>query len=300
MKRCRGKEQFALTSILGPLALASTIIAMYVRSGAIFSRGERAAFEILEQFARKRRCIVLKEVALSRVIAAERSELTDREFQHYSRASLDFVVASDGADNPWEFAIEFDGRYHSRPKQLLRDEIKNRLCAQAGLPLLRVSAKHIKSYEQASLLQFILDLYVGERAMENAIADGLVGPEEEFFPSQEFVGTSVIRRRLHRMGILPAIGPAIAGEGAERLLWYRVLSGHRKEAEGSSTRIEVMQGWRSPQIILGVERSVVLSNCSPASNVPGVHGWFIESEFSIYLAFRDLERQIARHIQRRK
>src|SRR5213593_229380 len=58
-------------------------------------------------------------------------------FDFWRMSHLDFVVATRDRTEPL-FAVEFDGPYHRGPEQVARDILKNRLCKEAGLPLLRI------------------------------------------------------------------------------------------------------------------------------------------------------------------
>ena len=58
-------------------------------------------------------------------------------------------------------AIEFDGVDHLRnPETLKLDNLKNRLCRSADLPLLRVMSEEIREHDRLTLLDYMLIRYV--------------------------------------------------------------------------------------------------------------------------------------------
>ena len=62
---------------------------------------------------------------------------------------------------PGDFFVEFDGPQHdSDPKQIRRDEYKNRFCKDAGFNLTRITDKQLEEHEKVSLLAYILERYI--------------------------------------------------------------------------------------------------------------------------------------------
>jgi hypothetical protein len=70
----------------------------------------------------------------------------------YTTGHCDFVVCRSSDDIP-VFAIEIDGLSHEDPKQIKRDIIKNRLCATAGLPLIRLGIDALDESQEISILE---------------------------------------------------------------------------------------------------------------------------------------------------
>jgi hypothetical protein len=59
------------------------------------------------------------------------------------------------------FAVEFDGIDHFQDAQVIEnDVIKNRLCKQASLPLLRITSSEIQESDQLTLLDYMLMRYI--------------------------------------------------------------------------------------------------------------------------------------------
>lgn len=85
--------------------------------------------------------------------------LTDSEWSLYTIGHFDFVVCRSSDDMP-AFALEVDGLSHNDPRQVKLDIIKNRLCASAGLPLLRLRADSLDEAEQISVLEWLLERFV--------------------------------------------------------------------------------------------------------------------------------------------
>lgn len=85
--------------------------------------------------------------------------LSPQEFSLYLRGHFDFVVHRESDHEP-EVAIEFDGFGHDDPRQTERDIIKNRLCAVAGLPLLRIGGAELQVHEQVTILEWLLGRFI--------------------------------------------------------------------------------------------------------------------------------------------
>lgn len=89
--------------------------------------------------ARRRELVVLRGVAL-RYLIPDTVATTAEEAKFRLMSDVDFLVhgRSHGVNRPL-LAIEYDGRIHEDPQKRKRDEIKDRLCAIAELPILRIS-----------------------------------------------------------------------------------------------------------------------------------------------------------------
>jgi len=72
---------------------------------------------------------------------------------------FDFVVGDRRTQRP-VFAVEFDGPLHEVGPQRTRDIRKNRLCAAAAFPLLRIGYAALERYEQLTVLEFMLQRFV--------------------------------------------------------------------------------------------------------------------------------------------
>ena len=96
------------------------------------------------------------------------------------QAHLDFVMVS-AAGEP-VFAVEIDGRQHSRDQQQRRrDEMKDELCQAAGLPLLRVNSEFGRREGKCTLLTYLCDAFYKSVAFDEAQQSGTVPMDEPFY-----------------------------------------------------------------------------------------------------------------------
>ena len=82
-------------------------------------------------------------------------------------AHFDFVVQAPlHARAPLEplLAVEFDGPSHRRPEAEVRDRAKNRLCAAAGLALVRVDQSLLFARERRSTVAWLAELWAAHEA----------------------------------------------------------------------------------------------------------------------------------------
>lgn len=119
---------------------------------------ERAVDRLLRRTLTDTEWVIGANTSLQSVLDKDRS-LTPAEFSLYTRGHLDFVVSRADDDEP-EFAIEFDGFAHQDPRQVERDIIKNRLCAEAGLPLLRIGHDELRTRERITVLEWLVERFI--------------------------------------------------------------------------------------------------------------------------------------------
>ena len=115
---------------------------------------------------------------------SEGEHLTNEEFSLYTKAHLDFLVVTQIKPSDPVFAVEFDGAFHADTDQARRDVIKNRLCKQAGLPLLRVGAVEVKEFDRFSLLDYMLMRYIAWKKEKNGILNEIRDYVDEIGPEQ--------------------------------------------------------------------------------------------------------------------
>jgi hypothetical protein len=267
---------------------------MRQRSGAFKSGGERSTSEVLRKYFHGRPYVVLKDVALNQVLEPEARELPSEEFQFYSRASLDFLVCHDDRDGTFELAVEYDGQYHEDPRQSRRDEIKNDLCARAGLPLIRIGGDAVCLRGETTILEFILDQYFGEKAVAAMRDAGKLSSEDEYFA--EFPETAAIQRRMMQKGLFPPVF-ALGAEGPS-FHWWRVTvkeveprfgKGSPARVWRATTHLEIFKGPLTAAPVFHVTRSASLRDPVPGQSVPGVHGWHLASQLATFLCFYYVE-----------
>jgi hypothetical protein len=122
---------------------------------------ERETLTILDRTLASSPFRVFSKIRLIDVIGTERNERLSAEDRNFLMTShLDFVVYSGGDYLAPVFAVEFDGPHHDSEPQITRDIRKNRLCAQAKLPLLRIREPLLEKHEQTTLLQFMIERFV--------------------------------------------------------------------------------------------------------------------------------------------
>jgi len=265
---------------------------MKLSCGALKSFGEKATAGALNRYFAGKPYCVLKEVSLRQVIEVEQSELDPGEWNYYTTAAFDFVVCRKDEDRSWEIVIEFDGPHHKDPLQARKDSLKNRLCVEVDLPIIRVGTEEIRIRENMTFLQYMLDLYFGEKEMERLKAEGKVASDDEFFPGYGFPGSDEIDRRLiMKRGLAPAglLSFIERDQDVEAIYWYRIL-----DQDTKTTRIEVLRGWKSPQVVLAIERTATITAVNPEVNVPGIHEWHLSSELARFLCLEALEKELDR------
>jgi very-short-patch-repair endonuclease len=115
--------------------------------------------------------VILKDEILPRAI-----------FDFYTRAHVDFVV-TDQQTKPM-FIVEYDGPSHADPRQMQRDQTKDRLCSDASLGILRINANHInRRFRGISVLRWIIEVTELEKSFNDAQQAGYVPWDESFDPA---------------------------------------------------------------------------------------------------------------------
>jgi hypothetical protein len=162
---------------------SATIRAM--RTQRITNRSEALAERIIRTTLAGAGWSVAIKLPLQVVLDREQEALPYEEFQLLTRGHLDFTIY-DAVDHRPAFAIEFDGLGHDDPRQIKRDVTKNRLCARAGLPLIRIGFAELHEQEQMTVLGWLIERFVTwERDVANAHhAPSPRTPEGELLPAR--------------------------------------------------------------------------------------------------------------------
>ena len=122
---------------------------------------ERETLTILDRTLASSPFRVFSKLRLIDVIGPEPNERLSAEDRNFlMTAHLDFVVYDRSGYLAPVFAVEFDGPHHDTEPQITRDIRKNRLCAEAKLPLLRIREPVLEKHEQTTLLQFMIERFV--------------------------------------------------------------------------------------------------------------------------------------------
>lgn len=150
---------------------------------SLLNRSEEATRRELEKIASDNGMRVFTKFRLSDVIEKGTTYLTNREFDFYTRAHCDFVLAD--ADARPIMIVEYDGPQHQLSvEQRERDEIKNELCRRAGLGLLRINDRYVtKLYRGMTVLRWIIEVTELEKAFYEAQESGQIPWDEPFDPT---------------------------------------------------------------------------------------------------------------------
>jgi hypothetical protein len=149
---------------------------------ALLNKAEEVAFRELEAITDDNALRLFAKPRLSDVIRKGKAYLPQRVFDFYTRSHVDFVVAD--ADSKPLIVVEYDGPTHTQPKQQERDRIKDALCVEAGLGILRINANHVtRLYRGMSVLRWIIEVTELEKWFYKAQADGQLPWDEPFDPA---------------------------------------------------------------------------------------------------------------------
>lgn len=275
---------------------------MELTKGALVSFGEQATSRALRKYFRGQPYVIHKDVAVRQVINVTKEELSSAgEWDYYTKAAFDFVICNDDKDQSYELIVEYDGIQHDKPEYILKDSLKDRLCINAGLPILRIGIEDVKLRGNATLLQFILDQYFGGKAVAALQESGKLSEEEEYF--SVFGETVEIQKRLLKKGLFSAFIPLhFFNEGkhdiVEHMHWYRVMDkelrpfrqpGSEREYWAAKVKVDILKGMQSEKITMSVEKQAIIRDCNPRYNILGVHGWHIALELAKYMCFKTIE-----------
>ena len=124
---------------------------------------------------------VYPKVRVADVVPLDILGITGELKRYGLQSHFDFVVCRD----QWEpdYAVEFDGNYHSTAVQKERDAKKGRLCALANFPILRINSKYLtRAFGPMSLLSWIMDVRELSISFAEQQAAGTIPPDEPFDP----------------------------------------------------------------------------------------------------------------------
>jgi hypothetical protein len=147
----------------------------------LLNRSEEFVLRELETIADDNGLRVFASTRLSGVLQKD-TYLSSREFSLYAQAHFDFVVTN--ADTRPIMAVEYDGPAHSLPQQQERDRIKDELCRQAGLGMLRIGINHMtRIYRGMTILRWIVEVTEFEKQFYQAQQQGQIPWDEPFDPA---------------------------------------------------------------------------------------------------------------------
>lgn len=146
---------------------------------SFINRSEEVVLNELQSIASDNALKVFSKPRLSDIVVKGRGFLTQREFDFYTRSHFDFFLT----DHKYKpiMAIEYDGPVHVDAKQQERDGIKNEICAQAELGILRIHDRHVtKLYRGMTVLRWIVEVTELEKAFYDAQLLGQIPADEPF------------------------------------------------------------------------------------------------------------------------
>lgn len=132
-----------------------------MRRRPLHTRSEAVADRLLRRTLTGTGWTVVPKLPIDAVLQREADELDRDEMSLYTRGHFDFAVYPDDPEEQLAaFVIEFDGYGHERPEQVRRDILKNRFCARAELPLLRLGPMDLRELDRTTVLEWIVQRFV--------------------------------------------------------------------------------------------------------------------------------------------
>jgi hypothetical protein len=193
-----------------------------MRTKPLVNMRERQALRILQKVFSGTPHEAYTKVGMTEVMEpSPGEELSYEDRNYYMTSRFDYVACRGDLLKP-VFALEFDGPRHESSVQQERDIRKNRLCAAASLPLLRVGPVELHPHERVSLLEFMLRRFVAwpteeqrhlaeinerlkdsspaerEELFEDGVLDPSIDPTFLFDIEHPFPGIAEVRQRLSR------------------------------------------------------------------------------------------------------
>lgn len=146
---------------------------------ALLNKAEEVAFRELEAIVGDNALRLFAKPRLSDVILKDDTPLAPRVFDFYTRSHVDFVIAS--AESKPLIVVEYDGPFHADAVQRERDKMKDNLCIDAGLGVLRINANHVtRRYRGISVLRWIIEVTELEKWFYKAQSEGHLPCDEPF------------------------------------------------------------------------------------------------------------------------
>jgi hypothetical protein len=160
-----------------------------------------------------------------------------------NRGEIDFLIVNRDEGMTIEFGVEFDGHpRHRSPEGAAKDRVKDRICVQVGIPLVRIADEALGEHEQITVLEWIVDCFRILRTEPDRVrhAVALLNDYDETFEHpagpvdaalalhtmNPFPATTAVQDRLRtRYGIetqrngLPKVGDAVKDGIAEIVRW---------------------------------------------------------------------------------
>jgi hypothetical protein len=94
--------------------------------------------------------------ALNNQLSVSENRLPKDEYNFVRFAHLDFVV---GRDFEIDFALEYDGPFHTWKRVIQSDCKKNTICRKLNLPLFRICASKLKRGQEAPVVSQLVEMF---------------------------------------------------------------------------------------------------------------------------------------------
>lgn len=119
------------------------------------------------------------KVRVADVLRIERSGLSSQAYGFALRSHFDWVISDADTTMP-EFAVEFDGPSHLAQESRARDALKDEICRQLGLPLLRIDHVVLRPFRRRTVLAVLVAAWALYRGFVEAQEAGHI-PWDEIF-----------------------------------------------------------------------------------------------------------------------
>lgn len=170
---------------------------MPIVKGLLVSFGEKKTHKILKKYEGK--FTINPKIRFFDVIEWNTHGISPKEHSYLEKTHFDFVICE--AKEPYKplFAIEFDGigdnyleidRFREK-----KHETKQRICEQEGFPLLWIGYEEIRKFEGETILDSIIDSYIGGEAINRLAEDGVLPNYETYI--HEFKPMVLLLRKYH-------------------------------------------------------------------------------------------------------
>lgn len=129
----------------------------YAKKKYLLSRAEFSFFRVLQQ-ACGERFVVCPKVRLADLMYVKKGTENRQSFHNkIDRKHIDFVLCDAQTMQPVA-AVELDDQSHNNEKARQRDEVKDKACAAAGLPLIRFKVQ--RAYDPNAIATQLAELDV--------------------------------------------------------------------------------------------------------------------------------------------
>ncbi len=103
------------------------------------------------------------------------SGISSEEYRFALSSHFDFALTQGDKHRTPAFAVEVDDLLHDTdPEVMRRDKLKNSICHQLGMPIIRVDGGHLRKVENRSLLCLLVDWwFLTVRVQKSGYFNGL-------------------------------------------------------------------------------------------------------------------------------